>query len=65
LAIEFIHQQIVALRDQGKAICFISVEFEEAGPSADRIAVMSRNAPDQGACARSKQMKEPASIDGR
>ena len=28
-AIEFIHQQIVALRDQGKAILLVSVELEE------------------------------------
>ena len=28
-AIEFIHQQIVALRDQGKAILLVSVELDE------------------------------------
>ncbi|MHA6263432.1 ABC transporter ATP-binding protein [Arenibacterium sp. CAU 1754] len=39
-AIEFIHQQIVALRDQGKAILLVSVELEEIFSLADRIAVM-------------------------
>ncbi|MFT6673912.1 MAG: simple sugar transport system ATP-binding protein [Sulfitobacter sp.] len=39
-AIEFIHQQIVALRDQGKAILLISVELEEILALSDRIAVM-------------------------
>ena len=39
-AIEFIHQQIVALRDQGKAILLVSVELEEIFGLADRIAVM-------------------------
>ena len=39
-AIEFIHQQIVALRDQGKAILLISVELEEIMGLSDRIAVM-------------------------
>ncbi|MEM6888354.1 MAG: ABC transporter ATP-binding protein [Pseudomonadota bacterium] len=39
-AIEFIHQQIVALRDQGKAILLVSVELEEILALADRIAVM-------------------------
>ncbi|WP_380057844.1 ABC transporter ATP-binding protein [Falsihalocynthiibacter sp. SS001] len=39
-AIEFIHQQIVALRDQGKAILLVSVELEEVLSLADRIAVM-------------------------
>ncbi|SLN46070.1 Galactose/methyl galactoside import ATP-binding protein MglA [Pseudoruegeria aquimaris] len=39
-AIEFIHQQIVALRDQGKAILLVSVELEEILGLADRIAVM-------------------------
>ncbi len=39
-AIEFIHQQIVALRDQGKAILLVSVELEEILSLADRIAVM-------------------------
>lgn len=39
-AIEFIHQQVVALRDQGKAILLVSVEFEEILALSDRIAVM-------------------------
>ena len=39
-AIEFIHQQIVALRDQGKAILLVSVELEEIMSLADRIVVM-------------------------
>jgi simple sugar transport system ATP-binding protein len=39
-AIEFIHQQIVALRDQGKAILLVSVELEEIFSLSDRIAVM-------------------------
>ncbi|MEM9432542.1 MAG: ABC transporter ATP-binding protein [Pseudomonadota bacterium] len=39
-AIEFIHQQIVALRDQGKAILLVSVELEEILSLADRIAVI-------------------------
>ena len=39
-AIEFIHEQIVALRDQGKAILLVSVELEEILALSDRIAVM-------------------------
>ncbi|WP_298970309.1 ABC transporter ATP-binding protein [uncultured Roseobacter sp.] len=39
-AIEFIHQQIVALRDKGKAILLVSVELEEILGLADRVAVM-------------------------
>ena len=39
-AIEFIHQQIVALRDAGKAILLVSVELEEILGLSDRIAVM-------------------------
>ena len=39
-AIEFIHQQIVALRDQGKAILLVSVELEEILSLSDRIVVM-------------------------
>jgi general nucleoside transport system ATP-binding protein len=39
-AIEFIHQQIVALRDRGKAILLVSVELEEILALSDRIAVM-------------------------
>ena len=39
-AIEFIHQQIVALRDSGKAIILVSVELDEIMSLSDRIAVM-------------------------
>ncbi len=39
-AIEFIHQRIVELRDQGKAILLVSVELDEIMGLADRIAVM-------------------------
>ncbi|WP_282021631.1 ABC transporter ATP-binding protein [Ruegeria faecimaris] len=39
-AIEFIHKQIVDLRDQGKAILLVSVELEEIFSLSDRIAVM-------------------------
>ena len=39
-AIEFIHKQIVALRDQGKAVLLVSVELDEIMSLSDRIAVM-------------------------
>ena len=39
-AIEFIHKQIVALRDKGKAILLVSVELDEILSLADRVAVM-------------------------
>jgi general nucleoside transport system ATP-binding protein len=39
-AIEFIHKQIVALRDQGAAILLVSVELDEIMSLSDRIAVM-------------------------
>ena len=39
-AIEFIHQQIVRLRDAGKAILLVSVELDEIFSLSDRIAVM-------------------------
>ena len=39
-AIEFIHQQIVALRDKGKAILLVSVELDEILSLADRVVVM-------------------------
>ena len=39
-AIEFIHQRIVDLRDQGKAILLVSVELDEILSLSDRIAVM-------------------------
>ena len=39
-AIEFIHRQLVALRDAGKAILLVSVELDEIRSLADRILVM-------------------------
>ncbi|MEP3947031.1 ABC transporter ATP-binding protein [Ascidiaceihabitans sp.] len=39
-AIEFIHQQIIALRDQGKAILLVSVELDEILALTDRVIVM-------------------------
>ncbi|MCU0906669.1 MAG: ABC transporter ATP-binding protein [Rhodobacteraceae bacterium] len=39
-AIEFIHKQIIALRDAGKAILLVSVELDEIMGLSDRIAVM-------------------------
>jgi len=39
-AIEFIHKQIIALRDAGKAVLLVSVELDEILGLADRIAVM-------------------------
>ncbi len=39
-AIEFIHQHIVSLRDEGKAILLVSVELDEIMSLSDRIAVM-------------------------
>lgn len=39
-AIEFIHQRIIALRDEGKAILLVSVELDEIISLSDRIAVM-------------------------
>ncbi len=39
-AIEFIHKQIVALRDAGKAILLVSVELDEIMSLSDRIMVM-------------------------
>jgi simple sugar transport system ATP-binding protein len=39
-AIEFIHRQLVALRDAGKAILLVSVELDEIRGLADRILVM-------------------------
>ncbi|MCP5083752.1 MAG: ABC transporter ATP-binding protein [Alphaproteobacteria bacterium] len=40
-AIEFIHKELIALRDQGAAILLISVELEEVLGLADRIMVMN------------------------
>jgi simple sugar transport system ATP-binding protein len=39
-AIEFIHNQVVALRDAGKAVLLVSVELDEILSLSDRIAVM-------------------------
>jgi simple sugar transport system ATP-binding protein len=39
-AIEFIHKQIIALRDAGKAVLLVSVELDEILGLSDRIAVM-------------------------
>jgi ABC-type uncharacterized transport system ATPase subunit len=40
-AIEFIHRQLVALRDAGKALLLVSVELDEILGLADRILVMT------------------------
>ena len=40
-AIEFIHRQIVALKDQGCAILLVSVELDEIMALSDRIMVMN------------------------
>jgi ABC-type uncharacterized transport system ATPase subunit len=39
-AIEFIHNQIIKMRDAGKAILLVSVELDEIRSLADRILVM-------------------------
>jgi len=39
-AIEFIHRQIIALRDAGRAVLLVSVELDEIMSMSDRIAVM-------------------------
>jgi simple sugar transport system ATP-binding protein len=39
-SIEFIHQQIVAKRDQGVAVLLVSAELDEVMALSDRIAVM-------------------------
>ncbi|WP_045387158.1 ABC transporter ATP-binding protein [Falsirhodobacter sp. alg1] len=39
-AIEFIHKQIVALRDRGAAVLLVSVELDEVMSLSDRVAVM-------------------------
>ena len=46
-AIEFIHQQILALRDRGKAILLVSVELDEILGLSDRIAVVREAAGDR------------------
>ena len=39
-AIEFIHKQLIALRDAGKAVLLVSVELDEIMSLSDRSAVM-------------------------
>ena len=39
-AIEFIHNQIIKMRDQGKAILLVSVELDEIRSLSDRIVVL-------------------------
>ena len=39
-AIEFIHSQLVAERDRGKAILLVSLELDEVMSLSDRILVM-------------------------
>jgi general nucleoside transport system ATP-binding protein len=39
-AIEFIHRQLIALRDAGKAILLVSVELDEILSITDRVSVM-------------------------
>ena len=40
-AIEFIHKQLIALRDEGCAILLVSVELDEIMSLSDRILVMN------------------------
>lgn len=40
-AIEFIHRQLIAIRDAGSAVILVSVELDEIMSLADRILVMS------------------------
>ena len=56
-AIEFIHKQIVALRDQGKAVLLVSVELDEIMSLSDRIAVMFDG--------RIMGLRDPAGTDER
>ena len=39
-AIEFIHKQLIAMRDRGKAVLIVSVELDEIRSLSDRILVM-------------------------
>jgi general nucleoside transport system ATP-binding protein len=39
-AIEFVHRRLVAERDEGRAVCLVSLELEEVLSLADRILVM-------------------------
>ena len=40
-AIEFIHKQLLAMRDQGCAVVLVSVELDEIMSLSDRIMVMN------------------------
>ena len=40
-AIEYIHQQIIAMRDKGKAVLLVSVELDEIMSLSDRILVIA------------------------
>jgi len=51
-AIEFIHKQLIELRDQGCAIVLVSVELDEVMGLSDRILVMNKG-------------EEVATIDGK
>jgi simple sugar transport system ATP-binding protein len=39
-AVEFIHKQLIAMRDAGKAILLVSVELDEIRSLSDRVLVM-------------------------
>ena len=39
-ALEFIHNQLIAMRDQGKAVLLVSVELDEIIALSDRVLVM-------------------------
>ena len=39
-AIEYIHSQLVAQRDKGKAVLLVSLELDEVMDVSDRILVM-------------------------
>ena len=39
-AIEYIHTQIIAARDEGKAVLLVSLEMDEVLDVSDRILVM-------------------------
>jgi simple sugar transport system ATP-binding protein len=39
-SIEYIHRQLVAMRDKGNAVLLISAELDEITSLSDRIAVM-------------------------
>ncbi len=41
-SVEYIHRQIVAMRDAGAAVLLVSAELDEILALADRVAVMYR-----------------------